>query len=89
MFLLQLLDMGFQEVRAKKGLMFGSGSDLESAVNWLMEHQEDPDIDDPIPFPEGSSSGEGAAASGAGTAEGASTAPQSMQVDGGSSGGEM
>ncbi|CAM9546982.1 unnamed protein product [Ascophyllum nodosum] len=84
----QLLDMGFQEVRAKKGLMFGSGSDLESAVNWLMEHQEDPDIDDPIPFPEGSSSGEGAAASGAGTAEGASTAPQSMQVDGGSSGGD-
>lgn len=44
----QLIEMGFAEVRAKKGLMFGNGSDLENAVNWLMEHQEDADIDDPI-----------------------------------------
>lgn len=36
---LQLIEMGFAEVRAKKGLMFGNGSDLENAVNWLMEHQ--------------------------------------------------
>lgn len=41
--------MGFAEVRAKKSLMFGAGSDLESAVNWLMEHQDDEGIDDPIP----------------------------------------
>ena len=41
--------MGFAEIRAKKGLMFGSGSDMEQAINWLMEHQEDADIDDPIP----------------------------------------
>ena len=41
--------MGFAEVRAKKSLMYGAGSDLESAVNWLMEHQDDEGIDDPIP----------------------------------------
>ncbi|CAN0408338.1 unnamed protein product, partial [Laminaria digitata] len=41
--------MGFAEIRAKKGLMYGQGSDMEHAVNWLMEHQEDADIDDPIP----------------------------------------
>ncbi|CAN0496121.1 unnamed protein product, partial [Ectocarpus sp. 8 AP-2014] len=41
--------MGFAEVRAKKALMFGNGNDLENAVNWLMEHQEDAGIDDPIP----------------------------------------
>lgn len=46
---LQLMEMGFAEVRAKKGLMFGQGSDMEHAINWLMEHQEDADIDDPIP----------------------------------------
>ena len=29
--------------------MFGQGTDMEHAINWLMEHQEDADIDDPIP----------------------------------------
>lgn len=38
-FSLQLVEMGFAEVRAKKGLMFGAGPDMESAVNWLMDHQ--------------------------------------------------
>ncbi|CAN0236130.1 unnamed protein product, partial [Discosporangium mesarthrocarpum] len=42
--------MGFAEVRAAKGLVFGTAGDLESAINWIMDHQqEDPDIDDPIP----------------------------------------
>lgn len=41
--------MGFAEIRAKKGLMFGNGNDMENAVNWIMEHQEDADIDEPIP----------------------------------------
>eukprot|EP00903_Cladosiphon_okamuranus_P006438 g6298.t1 len=45
----QLMEMGFAEIRAKKGLMFGNGNDMENAVNWLMEHQEDADIDEPIP----------------------------------------
>lgn len=38
-FALQLVEMGFAEVRATKGLMFGAGPDMESAVNWLMDHQ--------------------------------------------------
>lgn len=45
----QLVEMGFAEIRAKKGLMFGNGSDMDNAVNWIMEHQEDQDIDEPIP----------------------------------------
>lgn len=48
-FVCQLTEMGFAEVRAKKALMFGNGNDLENAVNWIMEHQEDAGIDDPIP----------------------------------------
>lgn len=43
------MEMGFAEIRSKKGLMFGNGNDLENAVNWIMEHQEDADIDEPIP----------------------------------------
>lgn len=43
------MEMGFAEIRAKKGLMFGNGNDMENAVNWIMEHQEDAGIDEPIP----------------------------------------
>lgn len=39
--------MGFSLIRAQKGLLHGNGT-VEGAVEWLMEHQEDPDIDDPI-----------------------------------------
>ncbi|KAL7478899.1 hypothetical protein ACHAW6_004652 [Cyclotella cf. meneghiniana] len=39
--------MGFSLIRAQKGLLHGDGT-LEGAVEWLMEHQEDADIDDPI-----------------------------------------
>jgi UBX domain-containing protein 1/4 len=44
-------DMGFTELRAKKGLIFGEGNTLESAVEWLMIHQDDDDIDEPIVYP--------------------------------------
>eukprot|EP00956_Cyclotella_meneghiniana_P015175 scaffold23035_cov73-Cyclotella_meneghiniana.AAC.1 len=39
--------MGFSLIRAQKGLLNGNGT-VEGAVEWLMEHQEDADIDDPI-----------------------------------------
>lgn len=42
-------EMGFTLIRAQKGLLFSSAGTVETAVEWLMEHQEDPDIDDPIP----------------------------------------
>jgi len=42
-------EMGFTLVRAQKGLLFSSGGTVESAVEWLMEHQDDADIDEPIP----------------------------------------
>eukprot|EP00980_Cylindrotheca_fusiformis_P006645 scaffold1390_cov138-Cylindrotheca_fusiformis.AAC.48 len=41
--------MGFTTLRAQKGLLFSSGGTVESAVEWLMEHQDDVDIDEPIP----------------------------------------
>lgn len=47
----QLGDMGFSQMRALKALHYTNNADLESAVNWIMEHQEDPDIDEPLVVP--------------------------------------
>ena len=41
--------MGFSLLRAQKGLLFGNGGTLEGAVDWIMQHQNDDDIDEPIP----------------------------------------
>jgi thiol-disulfide isomerase/thioredoxin len=41
--------MGFSILRAQKGLLFGNGATVASAVDWLMAHQDDDDIDHPIP----------------------------------------
>lgn len=40
--------MGFTLIRAQKGLLNGNGGTVEGAVEWLMSHQDDDDIDDPI-----------------------------------------
>ena len=39
--------MGFSSLRAQKGLKNGGGT-VEGAVDWLMQHQDDADIDDPV-----------------------------------------
>eukprot|EP00752_Nemacystus_decipiens_P014348 g12765.t1 len=80
----QLMEMGFAEIRAKKGLMFGNGNDMENAVNWLMEHQEDADIDEPIP--EGDNKAAAAAmdvdsGAAAGAGGGGGAAAQSLKCD--------
>lgn len=40
--------MGFSLIRAQKGLLYGSngGGTVEGAIEWLMEHQDDGDIDE-------------------------------------------
>ncbi len=43
------MSMGFDENKARKATMFAVTDDLEESVNWLMEHQEDDDIDEPAP----------------------------------------
>jgi uncharacterized UBP type Zn finger protein len=37
--------MGITDVRARKGLVHGGN--VEGAVVWISEHQDDPDIDQP------------------------------------------
>jgi thiol-disulfide isomerase/thioredoxin len=43
-------EMGFTLLRAQKGLLNCANRDVEGAVEWLMVHQDDDDIDDPIPL---------------------------------------
>ncbi|KAJ5750798.1 hypothetical protein N7533_007826 [Penicillium manginii] len=44
----QLLNMGFPQPRCEKALHATGNSDPEAAMNWLLAHMEDPDIDEPL-----------------------------------------
>ncbi|KAG9294738.1 hypothetical protein G9A89_008217 [Geosiphon pyriformis] len=44
----QLINMGFPEIRCKKALIATGNNGVEIAMNWLIEHIEDPDIDAPL-----------------------------------------
>jgi len=43
----QLVDMGFPENRARKALQICRGN-AQAGMDWLLEHEGDPDIDDPL-----------------------------------------
>eukprot|EP00741_Cyanophora_paradoxa_P016939 tig00020944_g16360.t1 len=45
-----LLEMGFPEVRAAKGLLATGNKGVEQASEWIFAHMEDPDIDEPWTF---------------------------------------
>lgn len=44
----QLMEMGFSELRSQKALVKTSNAGIEGAINWLTDHLEDADIDEPI-----------------------------------------
>ncbi|XP_048245331.1 ubiquitin-associated domain-containing protein 1-like [Haliotis rufescens] len=48
MSLKQLVDMGFPEARARKALMLNK-MNVMPAMEWLFQHEDDPDIDAPLP----------------------------------------
>ncbi|KAL7542759.1 hypothetical protein ACHAXR_012827 [Thalassiosira sp. AJA248-18] len=45
----QLMDMGFNMNGCKRALMAVGGSNVEAAMNWVFEHNADPDFNDPLP----------------------------------------
>jgi len=47
----QLMDMGFGVNGCKRALTAVGGSDAEAAMNWIFEHNMDPDFNDPLPKP--------------------------------------
>ncbi|XP_022874755.1 ubiquitin carboxyl-terminal hydrolase 14 isoform X2 [Olea europaea var. sylvestris] len=44
----QLLSMGFNYLHCQKAAINTSNAGVEAAMNWLLSHMNDPDIDDPI-----------------------------------------
>eukprot|EP01023_Acetabularia_acetabulum_P002190 TRINITY_DN10838_c0_g1_i1.p1 TRINITY_DN10838_c0_g1~~TRINITY_DN10838_c0_g1_i1.p1 ORF type:complete len:345 (-),score=101.21 TRINITY_DN10838_c0_g1_i1:209-1243(-) len=44
----ELLEMGFGEHRVVRALYFSGNSTVEGAINWLMEHEGDEDLDTPL-----------------------------------------
>ncbi|XP_031500642.1 ubiquitin carboxyl-terminal hydrolase 14 isoform X1 [Nymphaea colorata] len=44
----QLVTMGFSNLHCRKAVINTSSSGVEEAMNWLLSHMDDPDIDDPI-----------------------------------------
>ncbi|UJR35555.1 hypothetical protein I4U23_028308 [Adineta vaga] len=47
----QLVDMGFSTEGCKRALINTGNSDIEAAMNWVFEHQTDPDFDTPYQAP--------------------------------------
>merc|ERR1712226_1183051 len=43
------MDMGFSLNGCKRALHAVGGSDIEAAMNWIFEHNNDPDFNDPLP----------------------------------------
>jgi ubiquitin carboxyl-terminal hydrolase 5/13 len=41
--------MGFNMNGSKRALMAVGGSNVDAAMNWVFEHNEDPDFNDPLP----------------------------------------
>ncbi|PKA49628.1 hypothetical protein AXF42_Ash004169 [Apostasia shenzhenica] len=41
----ELESMGFPTARATRALHYSGNNDLEAAINWIADHEEDPDID--------------------------------------------
>jgi ubiquitin carboxyl-terminal hydrolase 5/13 len=45
LFLQQLVDMGFSREGCKRALINTGNNNIEAAMNWVFEHQADPDFD--------------------------------------------
>ncbi|KAJ8246955.1 hypothetical protein GJAV_G00257150 [Gymnothorax javanicus] len=54
-----LLEMGFDRNRAEKAVAHTGNQGIERAMDWLMEHENDPDIDEPYVPPAGNVLGTG------------------------------
>ena len=63
----QLMDMGFSCNGCSRALTKVGGSDVEAAMNWIFEHNTDPDFNDPLP--QSNTGGKSTSAGGGGGAE--------------------
>jgi ubiquitin carboxyl-terminal hydrolase 5/13 len=47
----QLMSMGFSQNGSKRAALAVNNSDAETAMNWIFEHMEDPNFNEPIAPP--------------------------------------
>mmetsp|Transcript_20514 Transcript_20514/g.19747 ORF Transcript_20514/g.19747 Transcript_20514/m.19747 type:complete len:876 (-) Transcript_20514:159-2786(-) len=52
----KLMEIGFSYNGCKRALLEVGGSDVEAAMNWIFEHNTDPDFNDPLPENENATS---------------------------------
>ncbi|KAJ6334042.1 hypothetical protein OIU78_011037 [Salix suchowensis] len=45
----ELEEMGFPRIQAAKALHFSGNTDIEAAINWIIDHENEPNVD-PIPM---------------------------------------
>ena len=50
-FISQLAEMGFSRNKGVRALHYSGNSTLEGAINWLDEHGDDKDIEEPLLLP--------------------------------------
>lgn len=68
--LAQLIDIGFSFNGCKRALTAVGGSDVEAAMNWVFEHNSDPDFNDPTPEPDAAAASAAEAGDDSGVDEG-------------------
>ena len=44
----EMEEMGFSRNRAVRAIYFSHATQADAAVNWVVDHGEDPDIDEPL-----------------------------------------
>ena len=49
---MELMNLGFCMNGCKRAALATNNADVETTMNWIMEHMEDPDFNDPIAKPE-------------------------------------
>lgn len=48
-----MMEMGFSQNRAERALALSGNQGIEKAMDWLMEHEDDPNLDEPYIPPQG------------------------------------